>query len=112
MLDPYKMRTFLKRSREGNLIVDEYKATMLGAGFWSPDLELAKMMFDRGDDEGGRAKVLDHFARRRTQGEWDLILQDIAFCHDLLGPRFWEIFPRRATSTSGSPRRSCATGSH
>lgn len=96
MLDPYKMRRFLKRSREGNLIVDEYKATMLGAGFWSPDLELARMLFDQGDDEAGRAKVLDHFARRRTQGEWDLILQDISFCHDLLGPRFWEIFPEES----------------
>jgi hypothetical protein len=96
MLDPYEMRRFLKRSREGNLIVDGYKATMLGAGFWSPDLELARMLFDRGDDAAGRAKVLDHFARRRTQGEWDLILQDIAFCHDLLGPRFWEIFPEES----------------
>jgi tetratricopeptide (TPR) repeat protein len=96
MLDPYKMRSFLKRSREGNLIIDGYEATMLGAGFWSPDLELARMLFDKGDDDAARAKVLDHFARRRTQGEWDLILQDIAFCHELLGPRFWEIFPEES----------------
>jgi len=51
------------------------------------------MLYDNGDDEAARAKVLDHFARRRTQQQWDFILSDIRFCQDILGPRFWEIFP-------------------
>lgn len=93
MLDPYKMRSFLRKSREGSFIVELYKSTMLGAGYFSPDLQLAKTLFDQGDLEGGRAKVLDHFARRRTQQQWDFLVSDIAFCHDLLGPNFWEIFP-------------------
>lgn len=93
MVDPYKMRSFLRKSREGSFIVELYKSTMLGAGYFSPDLQLAKMLFDRGDLEGGRQKVLDHFARRRAQKQWDFVVSDIAFCHDLLGPYFWEIFP-------------------
>ncbi|MEZ4315905.1 MAG: hypothetical protein R3F61_00300 [Myxococcota bacterium] len=93
MLNPYEMRSFLKQSREGNFIVELYKSTMLGAGYFSPDLQMAKNLFDAGDLEGGRKKVLDHFARRRTQQQWDFIISDVAFCHDLLGPHFWEIFP-------------------
>jgi tetratricopeptide (TPR) repeat protein len=93
MLDPYKMRTFLKQSREGGFILEQYKATMLGSGYFSPDLQLAKLLFDAGDFHGGKAKVLDHFARRRNQEQWDFILSDITFCQELLGPDFWQIFP-------------------
>jgi len=93
MLDPYKMRTYLKRTREGDFIRELYQSTMLGAGYFSPDLQMARVMFDQGDDEGARTKVLDHFARRRSQKQWDFILSDIAFCNDILGPHFWEIFP-------------------
>jgi hypothetical protein len=93
MLDPYKRRSFLRQSREGAFIVERYMATMVGAGFYSPDLQLARLAFDAGDDAMGRSKVLDHFARRRSQGEWDFVLSDISFCHELLGPDFWSIFP-------------------
>ena len=93
MLDPYTMRSFLKKSREGSFIIEQYKATMLGAGYFSPDLQLARQLFNAGDFAGGKAKVLDHFARRRNQGQWDFILDDITFCQELLGPDFWKIFP-------------------
>jgi len=93
MLDPYAMRSFLRSSREGSFIVEQYKATMLGAGYFSPDLQMAKLHFDAGDFASGKAKVLDHFARRRNQQQWDFILDDIAFCQELLGPDFWQIFP-------------------
>ena len=93
MLDPYTMRSFLRKSREGGFILELYKSTMLGAGYWSPDLQLAELLFDVGDVEAGKEKVLDHFSRRRNQQQWDFVLSDIQFCYDLLGPRFWEIFP-------------------
>ncbi len=93
MLDPYKMRTYLKKSREGGFIRELYQSTMLGAGYFSPDLQMARMMFDQGKDDAARTKVLDHFARRRAQKQWDFIISDIAFCNDILGPHFWEIFP-------------------
>jgi hypothetical protein len=93
MLDPYESRSWLRDSREGSFIVALYKDTMMGAGYFSPDLQLAVGHFDEGNIEEGRSKVLDHFARRRTQQQWDFVLADIRFCQDLLGPHFWQIFP-------------------
>lgn len=93
MLDPYKMREWLRKSREGGYIIDLYGATMLGAGFFSPDLQLARQAFGDGDRAGGRQKVLDHFARRRSQQQWGLIIQDIEYAEALLGEDFRSIFP-------------------
>lgn len=96
MLDPYRMRGFLRKTREGSYVVDLYKGTMLGAGYMSPDLQLARLAFQKGDAEGGRRKVLDHFSRRRTQQQWDLLLSDIEFSQALLGADFRRIFPEDA----------------
>ena len=81
MLDPYKQRGFLRKSREGGLIIELYKSTMLGGGTFSPDLQLAKLLFEQGDFEAGRKKVMDHFARRRAQQQWDFIISDLRYCH-------------------------------
>jgi tetratricopeptide (TPR) repeat protein len=96
MLDPYQMRSFLQKSREGTYIVELYRSTMLGAGYFSPDLQLARLSFEQGDFEAGRQKVLDHFARRRSQQQWDFVISDIAFCQELLGADFRKIFPEDA----------------
>lgn len=96
MLDPYEMRAFLEKSREGGYIVELYRSTMLGAGYFSPDLQLARLHFQEGDFEAGRAKVLDHFARRRAQQQWDFVIGDIRFCEELLGADFRKIFPEDA----------------
>jgi hypothetical protein len=93
---PYKQRGFLRKTREGNRIVDLYKSTMLGAGYFSPDLQLARLAFEDDDFEAGRQKVMDHFSRRRAQEQWDLILSDITYCHDLLGDSYRRIFPEDA----------------
>ncbi|NOY26646.1 MAG: tetratricopeptide repeat protein [Oligoflexia bacterium] len=93
MLDPYKMRSFLRKTREGSYVIELYKNTMLGAGYFSPDLQLARNAFAAGDFEAGRAKVMDHFSRRRTQQQWDFVLSDIEFCQALLGDDFRRIFP-------------------
>lgn len=91
MLDPYAVRNYLRRSQEGQRIVDVYQATMLGAGFFSPDLQLARLHFSRGEDEKGRKKILDHFSRRRNQERFELILSDIEFCEDFLGTQMDQI---------------------
>ena len=96
MLDPYAMRAWLRRTREGSWVRDQYHASMLGAGYFSPDLQLARLHFDSGDFEAGRAKVLDHFSRRRAQRQWDLVLADVALCADLLGEDYRRIFPEDA----------------
>ncbi|MCB9685366.1 MAG: hypothetical protein H6735_10030 [Alphaproteobacteria bacterium] len=93
MLDPYQMRGFLEKSREGGFITELYESTMLGAGYFSPDLQLARLHFSEGRFEEGKAKVLDHFARRRSQQQWDFVISDITFCQDLLGADFRKIFP-------------------
>lgn len=93
MLNPYKMREFLRKSREGGLILEQYKSTMLGAGYFSPDLQMARLRFDEGDFEGGRQKVLDHFSRRRAQGQWDFIISDVVFCERFLGVHWRRLFP-------------------
>lgn len=94
MLNPYRMRSFLRKTREGTYILKQYKATMLGAGYFSPDLQLARLHFDAGDFEAGRQKVMDHFARRRNQAQWDFVIDDIRFCYRLMGDDFERIFPR------------------
>ncbi|MCB9779355.1 MAG: hypothetical protein H6742_12380 [Alphaproteobacteria bacterium] len=93
MLDPYKMRSYLRKTREGSYVIELYKSTMLGAGYFSPDLQLARLAFENGDFEAGRQKVMDHFSRRRTQEQWDFLLSDIEFCQALLGEDFRRIFP-------------------
>jgi hypothetical protein len=94
LLDPYRVRSrYLRKSREGNSIRELYKGTMLGASWFSPDLQLARLDFEAGDFDAGRRKVMDHFSRRRSQGQWDLILYDVGFCEDLLGDDYRRIFP-------------------
>lgn len=94
MLNPYRMRAYLRKSREGNYILELYKATMLGAGYFSPDLQLARIYYDMGDVEAGNKKVLDHFSRRRSQNQWDYIINDIAYCERYLSPWFDLIMPK------------------
>lgn len=96
MADPYKARAWLRQSREGTAIVRQYEATMLGAGSFSPDLQLAQLYFERGQEELGQRKVLDHFARRRNQKEWSFVLDDLEFARGYLGDRFHAIFPEDA----------------
>lgn len=96
MLDPYRMRSWLRKSRDGTLIIEAYKDTMLGAGYFSPELQLAAVHFERDDFEAGKRRVLDHFARRRAQQQWDFVLSDLAFAQDLLGADAHRIFPEGA----------------
>ena len=95
-LDPYRTRTWLLRSAQGSHVLELYRSTMLGAGFFSPDLQLARTAFEEGDFDGGRARVLEHFRRRSNQGQWDFILSDLEFCHVLLGEDYTRIFPEDA----------------
>ncbi len=97
MLDPYRSRsrTFLRKSREGNLVLALYKSSMLGAAWFSPDLQLARLGFEAGDFEGGRKKVMDHFARRRAQGQWDMVIRDLQFCESFLRDDYHLILPER-----------------
>lgn len=96
MLNPYEMRTYLKKSKEGNIIANAYKSTMLGSGYFSSDLQMAKAMFEKGEFEQGKKKVLDHFSRRRAQSQWDNIFADISYCEKFMGIYFKQIFPEQS----------------
>lgn len=91
--DPYRMRAYLRKSKEGNQITEMYKTTMLGGGFFTPDLQLAKLYYASNNPEMGKSKVLDHFQRRRNQSQWDYIISDIRFCETAFGSEFRKILP-------------------
>ena len=94
LLDPYHLRSrYLRKTRAGNSIRELYRSTMLGAAWFSPELQLAKLDFEAGQVEEATRRVRDHFARRRAQGQWGLIVYDIHFCEELLGDHFRQIFP-------------------
>lgn len=98
MLDAYKWRAFLRQSREGLYILKLYKSTMLGAGYFSSDLHMARDHFAVGRRSEGQQKVLDHFSRRRQQArksdsQWELLVEDMKFCEDFLGADFSGILP-------------------
>jgi tetratricopeptide (TPR) repeat protein len=95
-IDPYRMRSYLQRSQQGVAITGLYKAMMLGAAWFSPELQAARSAFDAGDLEQAEQLIRDHFARRRAQGQWDLILYDLRFCEDLLGEHYQELFPEHS----------------
>ncbi|MFT5584515.1 MAG: tetratricopeptide (TPR) repeat protein [Cognaticolwellia sp.] len=92
MLNPYKMRSYLRATPEGGFVLGRYKDTMLGSGNFSPNLRQAHILFEEGDPAWKKA-VLDHFYRRRSQGQWDYLMSDLQFCTDLFGERFREIYP-------------------
>ena len=96
VLDPYKIRSNLRKSKAGSGIVESYAATMVGAGPFSPELHLARIAYARGDRDAGKRKVVEHFERRRAQGQWDFILADLAWAEDVLGDDFKSIFPEES----------------
>jgi hypothetical protein len=56
-------------------------------------LHLARLAYQRGDRESGKRKVIEHFERRRAQGQWDYILADLDWAESVLGDDFRSIFP-------------------
>ncbi len=93
LFDPYEARSYLRATREGRYVLEQYQSTMLGAGRFSPDLQLARLAFRAGDTTTGRRKLMEHFYRRRAQKEWSFILDDVRFCQREFGADFRTIFP-------------------
>ncbi len=95
-LDLYRTRSTLRKSRAGAGIVESYSATMVGAGYFSPELHQAELGYQRGDPAAGKRKVIEHFERRRAQGQWDYILADLSWAEAVLGDDLRSIFPEDA----------------
>jgi hypothetical protein len=95
-LDPYSKREYLRQTRQGGRVTGIYRTMMLGANHFSPELQLARLELESGETADALARVKDHFARRRAQGQWDLVLYDLEFCEDLLGERYRDYFPEKS----------------
>ena len=76
--------------------MESYSATMVGAGYFSPELHQAELGYQRGDPAAGKRKVIEHFERRRAQGQWDYILADLSWAEAVLGDDLRSIFPEDA----------------
>jgi len=91
-LNLYKKRLFLNKSKEGRIIVNAYRGIMSGAGFFSPDFQMAKLLLKQEKTAKAKRKIFDHFFRRRGQGRWDQVLMDFRFCGNNLKTDFKDIF--------------------
>ncbi|MCC7015548.1 MAG: hypothetical protein IT454_23520 [Planctomycetes bacterium] len=96
VLDPYRSREYLRKTRQGGHITQLYRAMMLGANWFSPELQLARLELAQGHGPRALEHVKDHFARRRAQGQWDLVLYDLQFCEGLLGELYRDVFPEKS----------------
>ncbi|MBK7878504.1 MAG: hypothetical protein IPJ77_22845 [Planctomycetes bacterium] len=92
-VDPYAMRSYLRDTTQGRNVTGMYQALSLGAGWFSPELQLARLAFAAGDRAAGKQQVLEHFQRRRKDRQWSLVLYDVDFCESLLGDDFAALFP-------------------
>jgi hypothetical protein len=93
LFNPYEARSYLRATREGRYVLQQYQSTMMGAGRFSPDLQLARLAFRTGKPELGRKKLMEHFYRRRAQKEWAFVLDDIRYAMAEFGDAFRAIFP-------------------
>lgn len=93
LVDPYALRGYMRDTTQGRNVTGLYQALSLGAGWFSPELQLARLAFARGDRAEGRRQTLEHFQRRRKDRQWDLVLYDVDFCESLLGDDFAALFP-------------------
>ena len=92
-VDPYALRGYLRDTTQGRNVTGMYQAVSLGAGWFSPELQLARLAFTAGDRAAGKRQVLEHFQRRRKDAQWNLVLYDVDFCEGLLGDDFAALFP-------------------
>lgn len=92
ILNLYKKRQFLNKSKEGRMIINMYRGMMSGSGYFSPDFQMARIHIKMGEKEKAKKKIFDHFFRRRLQGQWDRVLMDFYFCKNYIDADFHEIF--------------------
>lgn len=95
LLDSYRTRTYLNNSREGNYLLDLYRSTMLGSGFFSPNFMKAMYYDQKGDLTSCAKELYNHFFRRSNQGTYDCLLLDMRFCEEYLPNSFNQLLPEK-----------------
>ena len=95
LLDSYRTRTYLNHSQEGNYLLDLYRSTMSGSGFFSPNFMKAIYFDQRGDQTNCAKELYNHFFRRSNQGTYDCLLLDMRFCEEYLPNSFNQLLPEK-----------------
>ena len=110
MLDSYRTRTYLNNTLEGNYLLNLYKSTMSGSGFFSPNFMKA-MYYDQMGDQANCAKeIYNHFFRRSNQGVYDCLLLDMRFCEEYLSNSFNQLLPEKNYISLSFEKRSKMMG--
>lgn len=95
LLDSYRTRTYLNRSLEGNYLLNLYRSTMSGSGFFSPNFMKAMYYDQKGDVSNCAKEIYNHFFRRSNQGTYDCLLLDMRFCEEYLPNSFNQLLPEK-----------------
>ncbi|MBQ6046200.1 MAG: hypothetical protein IJL38_01075 [Bacteroidales bacterium] len=95
MLNSYRARTYLNGSREGLYLLNLYRSTMEGIGFFSPNLIKATIYDGKGDFENCSKEIYNHFFRRSNQTSYDGLLTDMRMCEETMPASFNRLLPER-----------------
>ena len=95
LLDSYRTRTYLNRSLEGNYLLNLYRSTMTGSGFFSPNFMKAMYYDQQGDVDNCAKEIYNHFFRRSNQGTYDCLLLDMRLCEEYLPNSFNQLMPEK-----------------
>lgn len=96
MLNSYKQRSYLRRSAEGGYILELYKSTMEGYGFFSPNFQKAFIEANNQNFENSKEEILKHFFRRGNQHVFDYLISDMQHCENYLSESFDLIFQEKS----------------
>ena len=96
MLNSYKQRSYLRKSAEGSFILELYKSTMEGFGFFSPNFQKAYIEAQNGNLEASKEEILRHFFRRGNQKVFDYLISDMQHCENYLSDSFDLVFKEKS----------------
>jgi hypothetical protein len=96
MLNSYKQRSYLRKSAEGGYILELYKSTMEGFGFFSPNFQKAYIESQKGNLEASKDEILKHFFRRGNQQVFDYLISDMQHCENYLSNSFDLVFKEKS----------------
>lgn len=88
MLDSYVHRSYLNQSVEGRYLLNYYRATMEGAGIFSPNFRKAALYARQGNHGESQEEIYKHFFRRGSQAVQDCLLSDMQYCESYLYSSF------------------------
>lgn len=96
MLNSYEQRSYLRKTAEGMLVLELYKATMEGFSLFSPNFQKALIALNENDINTSKQEIINHFFRRGNQGVYDYLISDMIHCETYLPESFNLIFQEKS----------------